>query len=236
MRVLVVEDEPAMASVLRRGLAEQGWAVDVAADGTDALWFGTENHYDAVVLDLGLPDVDGLTVLARLRAAGRWAPVLLLTARDAVRDRVRGLDLGADDYLTKPFAFPELLARLRALQRRGAGERPAVLAVDDLTLDPAGRAVHRAGVEVALTAKEYAVLECFMRRPGEVLSRTDVIERVWDAGFDADSNLVEVYVGYLRAKLDRPFGRHSLETVRGAGYRLHDARRDDGARLGRGTA
>jgi two-component system OmpR family response regulator len=222
MRVLVVEDEPAMAAVLRRGLTEDGWAVDLAADGTDALWLGTENPYDALVLDLGLPDLDGLTVLARLRAAGRWAPVLLLTARDAVTDRVRGLDLGADDYLTKPFTFAELLARLRALQRRGAPERPVVLAVGDLTLDPARRAVHRAGVEVALTAKEYAILECFLRRPGEVLSRTDLVERVWDAGFAADSNVVEVYVGHLRAKIDRPFGRHCLETVRGMGYRLQD--------------
>ncbi len=166
--------------------------------------------------------MDGFGVLTEIRGAGRWAPVLLLTARDAVEDRVRGLDLGADDYLTNPFAFAELLARLRALLRRGAAERPAILAVGDLTLDPARRVVRRGPAQVSLTAKEYAVLECFMRRPGQVLSKTDLIEHVWDVGFDADSNVVEVYVGNLRQKIDRPFGRRSLETVRGMGYRLRE--------------
>ena len=222
MRVLVVEDEPRMAGLLRRGLVEEGFAVDVAAPGEEGLWFGRENDYDAIVLDVGLPGSDGFAVLGELRRAGRWAPVVVLTARDAVEDRVAGLDLGADDYLTKPFAFPELFARLRAVLRRGAPERPAVLAVGDLTLDPATRQVRRGGAPVSLTAKEFALLECFMRHPGQVLSKTDLIEHVWDFAFDADSNVVEVYVGYLRQKLDRPFGRRSLETVRGAGYRLRD--------------
>jgi two-component system OmpR family response regulator len=222
MRLLVVEDEPRMAAVLRRGLTEEGFAVDLATNGEDGSWYAAENDYDAIVLDLVLPGMDGFGVLTEIRGAGRWAPVLLLTARDAVEDRVRGLDLGADDYLTKPFAFAELLARLRALLRRGAAERPAILAVGDLTLDPARRVVRRGSAQVSLTAKEYAVLECFMRRPGQVLSKTDLIEHVWDVGFDADSNVVEVYVGYLRQKIDRPFGRRSLETVRGMGYRLRE--------------
>ena len=220
MRVLVVEDEPKMAALLGRGLREHGFAVDVAGRGEDAVWYGTENDYDAIVLDLMLPGRDGFAVLAELRGAGRWAPVLVLTARDAVADRVRGLDGGADDYLTKPFAFPELLARLRALMRRGPGRRPAVLAAGDLTLDPATREVRRAGTPVALTAKEFALLEYFLRRPGQVLSRSELIAHVWDFAFDSDSNVVEVYVGYLRQKIDKPFGRNSLETVRGAGYRL----------------
>jgi two-component system OmpR family response regulator len=222
VRVLVVEDESRMASVLRRGLAENGFAVDVTGSGEDGLWLAGDQHYDVLVLDLGLPDIDGLTMLRRLREAQRWVPVLLLTARDAVQDRVTGLDGGADDYLTKPFAFPELLARLRALIRRGARERPSVLAVGDLTLDPASRQVCRAGTPIAVTAKEFALLECFMRAPGEVLSRAQLIERVWDFSFDRDSNLIEVYIGYLRAKIDRPYGRRSLETVRGAGYRIRD--------------
>ena len=222
MRVLVVEDESRMASVLRRGLVENGFAVDVVGSGEDGLWLASDEHYDVLLLDIGLPGIDGLTMLRRLREAQRWVPVLLLTARDAVEDRVSGLDLGADDYLTKPFAFPELLARLRALMRRGARERPAVLAVGDLTLDPATRAVCRAGTPIGMTAKEFALLECFMRAPGQVLSRAELIERVWDFSFDHDSNLIEVYVGYLRAKIDRPYGRRSLQTVRGAGYRIWD--------------
>jgi two-component system OmpR family response regulator len=226
VRVLVVEDELRMAELLRRGLAEEGFAVDLAASGEDGLWYARENDYDAILLDVILPGIDGFAVLERLRTAGRWAPVLLLTARDGVGDRVKGLDLGADDYLTKPFAFPELLARLRALLRRGTRERPAVLAVGDLTLDPAEHAVRRGTTSIALTPKEFALLECFMRQPEQVLSKRDLIEHTWDFAFDADSNVVEVYVGYLRQKIDRPFGRRSLETVRGAGYRLRDDRAD----------
>lgn len=232
MRLLVVEDQPRMAAVLRRGLTEAGFAVDVASDGEDGTWYATENDYDAIVLDVMLPGVDGFDVLHGLRAAGRRSPVLLLTARDAVEDRVRGLDLGADDYLTKPFAFAELLARLRALLRRGGAGAAPILAVGDLTLDPARRVICRRGRPVVFTAKEYALLECFMRRPGEVLSKTELIEHVWDAGFDADSNVVEVYIGYLRQKIDRPFGTRSLETIRGMGYRLRkvgDADLDPGA-------
>lgn len=226
MRVLVVEDEPPLAAVLRRGLTEEGFAVDVAASGEDASWCAMENDYDAIVLDVVLPGIDGFTVVRHLRGADRWAPVLLLTARDAVEDRVHGLDAGADDYLTKPFAFEELLARLRALLRRGAARRPAILTVGDLSLDPAHRVVHLGLQQLVLTAKEYAVLECFMRRPGEVLSKTELIEHVWNGDFDADSNVVEVYVSYLRHKIDRPFGRRSLETVRGMGYRLREAHSD----------
>ncbi|HZC71676.1 MAG TPA: response regulator transcription factor [Jatrophihabitans sp.] len=218
MRLLVVEDEPAMASVLSRGLAEEGFAVDVATNGEDGWWYVAEHDYDAVLLDAMLPGRDGFTLLADLRAAGGWVPVLFLTARDAVDDRVRGLDLGADDYVTKPFAFPELLARLRALLRRGARERPCVLAVGELLLDPARRSVQRGAVSLVLTAKEFAVLECFMRRPGEVLTRTELIDHVWDDAFDNDSNIVDVYVASLRAKI----GRTAIETVRGVGYRLAD--------------
>ena len=228
MRMLVVEDEARMAAVLRRGLQEEGFAVDVAANGEDAVWYASENDYDAIVLDLILPGIDGFGVLEDLRTAGRWAPVLLLTARDGVADRVRGLDLGADDYLIKPFAFPELLARLRALLRRGAQERPAILSVGDLTLDPARRVVRRGATSIALTAREFALLECLMRQPERVLSKTELVEHVWDFAFDGDSNVVEVYVGYLRQKIDRPFGRRSLETLRGAGYRLRDDRVDTG--------
>jgi two-component system OmpR family response regulator len=220
VRLLVVEDAVRMARLLERGLREEGYAVDTAPNGEDAVWFGTENPYDAIVLDLVLPDLDGFEVCRRLRAAGQWAPVLMLTARDAVEDRVRGLDAGADDYLTKPFALPELLARLRALVRRGPHERPPVLVVDDLTLDPASRLVRRGDQTVSLTPKEFALLEYFMRHPGEVLTRTRLIEHVWDFAFEGDSNVVEVYVRYLREKIDRPFKRQSLETVRGIGYRL----------------
>jgi two-component system, OmpR family, response regulator len=220
MRVLVVEDEPRMADVLRRGLTEDGCAVDVAGTAEDGAWYAAENPYDAIVLDVGLPGQDGFDLLAGLRQAGQWAPVIMLTARDAVPDRVRGLDLGADDYLTKPFAFAELLARLRATARRGRAPRPVVLRCGDLALDPARREVRRGGTAVDLTAKEFAILECFMRRPGQVLSRSQLIEQVWDFGFSADSNLVDVYVASLRRKIDRPFGTSSLETVRGVGYRV----------------
>jgi two-component system OmpR family response regulator len=220
MRVLVVEDEVKMAGLLKRGLEEEGYAVDVAPAGAEGVWLGTENDYDAIVLDVMLPDVDGFEVSRRLRAAGRWAPVLMLTARDAVPDRVAGLDAGADDYLTKPFSFSELFARLRALTRRGAGERPPVITVGDLELDPAARRVTRGGTPVELTAKEFALLEYLMRHAGEVHSRTRLIEHVWDFAYDGDSNVVDVYIRYLREKIDRPFGQRSIETVRGSGYRL----------------
>ena len=220
--MLVVEDEVKMAGLLKRGLEEEGYAVDVARDGSEALWLGTENPYDAVILDVMLPDLDGFEVCRRLRSDGRWAPVLMLTARDAVPDRVAGLDAGADDYLTKPFSFTELFARLRALLRRGAGERPAVLRAGDLALDPATRKVARDGTPVELTAKEFALLEYLLRHPGEALTRTRIIEHVWDFAYDGDSNVVDVYVRYLREKIDRPFGRDSIETVRGTGYRLRE--------------
>ncbi|MEO5940678.1 MAG: response regulator transcription factor [Candidatus Limnocylindrales bacterium] len=222
MRVLVVEDEVKMAGLLKRGLEEEGYAVDVLGTGADALWAGTENPYDAIVLDVMLPDFDGFEVCRRLRAAGKWAPVLMLTSRTAVSDRVAGLDAGADDYVTKPFSFSELFARLRALVRRGVGERPAILNVGDLALDPATRRVTRAAVVIELTAKELALLEYFMRRPGEVLTRSRIIEHVWDFGYDGDSNVVDVYVRYLREKIDRPFHRNTIETVRGSGYRLRE--------------
>jgi two-component system OmpR family response regulator len=220
MRLLVVEDDPGMVAVLTRGLREAGFAVDTATTGRDGLWSASEVEYDAVVLDLGLPDLDGLVVVDQLRSRGRWMPVLALTARDAVAQRVAGLDAGADDYLTKPFAFEELLARLRSLIRRGPHERPPMLRVGDLELDPAGRQVCRAGQPIALSAKEFALLECFMRSPGQALTRSYLIEHVWDMAFDSDSNVVDVYVGYLRAKIDHPFGRATLRTVRGAGYLL----------------
>ena len=220
MRVLVVEDEVKMAGLLRRGLVEEGHAADVAPSGDDALWMAAAVEYDAVVLDGMLPGIDGIEVCRRLREQGVWAPVLMLTARDGVQDRVAGLDAGADDYLAKPFSFAELLARLRALARRGTTERPAVLEVGDLRLDPASRQVWRGDVEVPLSAKEFALLETFMRRPGQVLSRYQLLEHAWDYAYENRSNVVDVYVRYLRDKVDRPFGRDSLETVRGVGYRL----------------
>ena len=220
MRVLVVEDDVKMAALLRRGLVEEGLSADVARTGDDALWMAAATEYDAIVLDVMLPGADGFEVCRRLREGGRWAPVLMLTARDAVEDRVTGLDAGADDYLTKPFSFAELLARLRALARRPPLERPTVIEVGDLRLDPATRQVWRDGTEIDLSAKEFALLETFMRRPGEVLSRYQLLEHCWDYGYENRSNVVDVYVRYLREKVDRPFGRSSLETVRGAGYRL----------------
>ncbi len=222
MRFLVVEDAVKMAGLLKRGLEEEGHAVDVARTGEAAVWMGDEEEYDAVVLDVTLGDIDGFEVCRRLRDRQRWVPVLMLTARDAVEDRVRGLDVGADDYLTKPFAFPELLARLRALLRRGSGTRPAVLRLGDLTLDPARHEVRRGDDDIALTPREFALLECFMRHPGEVLSRVRLLEHVWDFALDGEAHVVTVYVGYLREKIDIPFGRSSLRTVRGAGYQLRD--------------
>jgi len=220
VRALVVEDSAAMASVIRRGLQEEGFAVDVAADGSEGLWMALEWDYDVVVLDAMLPGLDGFEVCRRMRAEQRWAPVLMLTARTSVDDRVTGLNAGADDYLVKPFALRELVARLQALLRRGATSRPTVLECGDLTLDPVSRTVSRAGTPVDLTAKEFAILELFMRHPGEVLTRTRILEHAWDMAFDPASNIVDQYVGYLRRKIDKPFGRDSLKTLRGAGYRL----------------
>jgi two-component system OmpR family response regulator len=225
VRVLLVEDDVKMARLVRRGLVEEGLAVDVAATGDEALWRAAATEYDAIVLDVMLAGLDGFEVCRRLRADGHWSPVLMLTARDDVQDRVAGLDAGADDYLVKPFSFAELLARLRALARRPPLERPAVLSVGDLRLDPATRQVWRNDAEIALSAKEFALLEAFMRRPGEVLSRLHLLDHAWDYAYENRSNVVDVYVRYLREKIDRPFGRSSIETVRGAGYRL---RRDGG--------
>jgi len=222
MRVLVIEDEVKMASLIRRGLREEGLAADVATKGEDALWMAAATTYDAIILDVMLPGIDGFETCKRLRADGIWTPVLMLTARDGVEDRVAGLDGGADDYLTKPFSFAELLARLRALARRGAVERPTVLAVGDLRLDPATRQVWREQTEISLSAKEFAILETFMRRPGEVLSRYQLLEHAWDYEYENRSNVVDVYVRYLREKVDRPFHKQSIETVRGAGYRLRE--------------
>jgi two-component system OmpR family response regulator len=222
VRVLIVEDDSRMASLVRRGLTGEGLVADVAPSGEDTLWMAQAHRYDAIVLDVMLPGLDGFETCRGLRGAGVWAPVLMLTARDAVEDRVAGLDSGADDYLVKPFAFAELLARLRALVRRGEGERPAVLSVGDLHLDPATREVYRGGTAIALSAKEFALLECFMRRPTEVLSRLHLLEHAWDFAYDNRSNVVDVYIRRLRRKIDEPFGTESLETVRGAGYRLRE--------------
>jgi two-component system OmpR family response regulator len=220
MRVLVVEDELKMASLLLRGFRSNGDAADVTRTGEDAVWMAAATRYDAIVLDVMLPGMDGFETLAELRKQGRWTPVLILTARDAVEDRVAGLDVGADDYLTKPFSFAELLARLRAIARRGEVERPTIVQVGDLRLDPATRQVWRGTTEIELTRKEFALLEAFMRRPGAVLSREQLLELAWDIGYDNRSNVIAVYVNYLRDKIDRPFGASSLETVRGTGYRL----------------
>jgi two-component system, OmpR family, response regulator len=225
MRVLVVEDEVKMAELVRRGLREHGYVADLATEGQEAFVMAGSAEYDVVVLDVMLPDVDGFEICRRLRADGVRAPVLMLTARDAVEDRVAGLDSGADDYLTKPFSFSELLARLRALARRGPVERPAVLEVGSLRLDPATRQVWRADSEIDLSAKEFALLELFMRSPGEVLSRLQLLEHAWDWAYENRSNVIDVYVRSLRNKIDRPFAVKTIETVRGAGYRL---RKDGG--------
>jgi two-component system OmpR family response regulator len=217
--VLVVEDESQMAGLLKRALQEEGHAVDVAADGREGLWLATENAYGAIVLDVMLPGLDGIEVCRRLREAGTWVPVLLLTARDGIGDRVRGLDAGADDYLVKPFSLLELAARLRALARRDDRSRPVILAEDDLSLDPAAKRAWRAGAELQLTPKEFALLEFFLRHPGRVLTRSQIIEAVWDFAYDGGSNVVDQYVTYLRRKI----GWHEIETVRGMGYRLRQA-------------
>ena len=220
MRVLIVEDDVRMAAAIRRGLRAEGVVADVAIRGEDAIWMAGSTEFDAVVLDVMLPGIDGFETCRRLREDGVWAPIIMLTARDAISDRVHGLDRGADDYLVKPFSLVELLARLRALARRGAGERPTVLAVGDLRLDPATRQVWRGAQQIDLSHKEFVLLETFMRRPGEVLSQFQLLEHAWDYDYENRSNVVEVYVRYLREKVDRPFGVKSIETVRGAGYRL----------------
>jgi two-component system, OmpR family, response regulator len=222
MRVLVVEDEKKLGELLGRGLREEGYAADVADRGEAALWMAHAVAYDAIVLDVMLPGVDGFDVCRRLRRDGVWTPVLMLTARDAIEDRVSGLDTGADDYLTKPFSFDELLARLRALTRRAPAERPAVLEAGDLHLDPAAHRAWRGDEELDLSAKEFALLEVFMRRPGIALTRTQLLDGAWDLAFESRSNVVDVYVRYLRQKIDQPFGTNSLETVRGVGYRLRE--------------
>ena len=223
MRILVVEDEPKMADVLRRGLTRAGWPSTSPRTGADALVRAGATEYDAIVLDAMLPDIDGLDVCRRLRADRVWSPVLMLTARAGVPDRVDGLDAGADDYLAKPFAFDELLARLRALARRGPVERAPVLEVGDLRLDPAGHRAWRGEAALELSAKELAMLEIFMRNPGQVLSRFTLLEHAWEGEYENRSNVVDVYVRLLREKIDRPFDRASLETVRGVGYRLCDS-------------
>ena len=225
VRILVVEDDARMAAAIRRGLRFEGLVVDIAADGEQALRTVGATEYEAIVLDVMLPGLDGFETCRRLRADGVWVPVLMLTARDAVEDRVRGLDDGADDYLTKPFSLAELTARLRALARRGPIERPVTIEVGDLRLDPATREVWRGDVGIELSAREFALLETFMRRAGQVFSQRQLLEAAWDLGYEQRSNVVQVYVRYLREKIDRPFGVNSIQTVRGAGYRL---RRDGG--------
>jgi two-component system OmpR family response regulator len=220
VRVLVVEDAPRLLEILVRRLREDGYVVDGAATGEEAVRLAATIAYDAIALDIRLPDVDGFEVCRRVRAAGSWSPILMLTARDALEDRVRGLDTGADDYLTKPFEFPELFARLRAMVRRGAARRPPVLTAGDLELDPAAHTVRKGGAEVDLTAKEFALLEYLMRHPGEALTRARLVEHVWDYAYQGDSNVVDVYVRHLRTKLDGGFSQARIETVRGVGYRL----------------
>jgi two-component system OmpR family response regulator len=225
MRALIVEDEVKLATLLRRGLLEEGYAADVTQNGEDAIWKAGATEYDVIVLDVMLPGIDGFEVCRRLREQSVWSPVLMLTARDAVDDRVAGLDTGADDYLTKPFSFAELLARLRALTRRGPVEQPPIPEVGSLRIDPRSRQAWRGDVEIALSTKEFALFETFMRRPGQVVSRFDLLEHAWDYSYENRSNVVDVYIRYLREKIDRPFGVRSIETVRGAGYRL---RKDGG--------
>ena len=220
MRVLVVEDEARIARVLKRGLEEEGYAVDIAGDGPEGLWMATANPYEAVILDVMLPGFDGFELCRKMREAGIWAPVMMLTARDEIEDRVQGLDAGADDYLVKPFSLLELAARLRALARRDDRSRPTVLVERDLKLDPAAKRVWRGDQEIDLSPKEFSLLELFLKHPGAVLTRSQIIDAVWDFAYDGGSNVVDQYVNYLRRKVDRPFGRNDIETVRGMGYRL----------------
>jgi DNA-binding response OmpR family regulator len=220
MRVLVVEDEKRLAAGLKKGLEADGFAVDVALDGTDGLWLARENPYDVIVLDIMLPGVNGYRICSTLREDGNWTPILMLTAKDGEFDEVEALDSGADDYLTKPFSYVVLLARLRALLRRGGRERPAVLEAGDLRLDPAQRRAWRGEEPLTMTARELALLEYLLRHKGDVVSKRDILEHVWDYDFEGDPNIVEVYIRRLRNKLDRPFNRQAIETMRGAGYRL----------------
>jgi two-component system OmpR family response regulator len=220
MRVLVVDDEKNLLRAIEAGLEAEGFAVDTATNGVDGLWLARENEYAVIVLDIMLPGMSGYRICEQLRADENWTPVIMLTAKDGDLDQVEALDTGADDYLTKPFSFQVLLARLRALIRRGGGERPTLLTVGDLTLDPASRRVTRGGVPIELTTREFSVLQFLASRPGEVRSKKDVLGGVWDFDFEGDPNIVEVYIRTLRNKVDRPFGRASIETVRGAGYRL----------------
>jgi two-component system, OmpR family, response regulator len=222
VRVLIVEDQPKLAALLARGLREEGHAADVAERGEDAAWMALAARYDAIVLDIMLPGIDGLETCRQLRRRGVWTPVLMLTARDAVGDRVIGLDAGADDYLTKPFSFEELLARLRALNRRAPAGRPVTVEVGDLRLDPAAHRAWRGETELELSAKEFALLELLMRRPGNVLTRGQLLEGAWDMAYERRSNIVDVYIRHLREKIDRPFGSETIETVRGVGYRLKE--------------
>jgi two-component system OmpR family response regulator len=222
VRVLIVEDKARLAAVLHRGMRKEGLSADVAVSGEDAIWMAAPTRYDAVVLDVMLPGIDGFQTCRELRSKGIWTPVLMLTARESVDDRVAGLDCGADEYLTKPFAFRELLARLRALARRGAGERPTVLVAGDLCLDPAARRVWRGDAEIALTHKEFALLEALMRNRGGVLTRLELLESAWDLAYENRSNIVDAYMHRLRRKVDGPFCAHTLETVRGAGYRVRE--------------
>lgn len=226
MRILVVEDDAKLAGLIARGLREDGQAVDVADTGEDAVWMAGSTEYDVIVLDLMLPGIDGFEVCARLRADEVWTPVLMLTARGAVEDRVAGLDGGADDYMVKPFEFAELRARLRSLARRPAVERPVVFEVDGLRLDPVERAVDREGEPIELSKLEFSLLEALMREPGRVMTRFDLLEKVWDSSYENRSNVVDVYIRYLRQKIDIPFGADSIETVRGVGYRFRETGRD----------
>ncbi|MFL6106438.1 MAG: response regulator transcription factor [Marmoricola sp.] len=220
MRILVVEDERRLAANLRTGLEAEGFAVDVAHDGGEGLWYARENPYDAILLDIMLPVMNGYKVCEALRAEENWTPILMLTAKDGDWDQVEALDTGADDYVTKPFSFVVLLARLRSLLRRGVTERPTVLTVADLNLDPASKTVTRDGTEISLTSREFSLLEFLMRRDGVVVTKADILENVWDYAYEGDPNIVEVYIGRLRRKVDKPFDRDDIQTLRGSGYRL----------------